>query len=140
MTGPAWLYDASDPLPQVFFEENTLLGIRRWTNKSRQARLLQRFFAGEKIDRLPAQERTWVYEERYTPADTWDTQQQAQAATRVKEIEAQQERYRQWSARLDAWLRLNALERQQTEKPKPWDEVWLTPYTPKDRPKILGGK
>lgn len=89
MDGPAWLYDADDPLPRVLKEENVYLGYRRWTNESRQAALLQRMMAGENLALLPERQRTFVHVERFVPQADWSANQQANAARRNREIAEQ---------------------------------------------------
>jgi hypothetical protein len=117
--GPAWLYDSPDidPLPRVMKEENTYLGFRRWTNESRRARLHQRQLAGEDVASLPAEQRTFVHEERFAPTDTWGSHRQVR------------------KAELAAWMALPAKQRLKTPCPevpaaKPMP-AWLADRVPK---------
>ncbi len=90
LDGPEWLYDDDDPMPNVKKEENIYLGTRRWTNLSRQAKLVERMLAGENIAALPAGKRTFVATETFTPTENWDANQAAQtktAADRVAQID-----------------------------------------------------
>ena len=91
--GPAWLYDADDPLPRVLKEENVYLGIKRWTNQSRADKLLQRMLAGENIAALPSEQRTTVHEERYTPTEDWDANQISHEEKRNERVDRLEEQH-----------------------------------------------
>lgn len=95
MDGPVWLYDDDDPLPQVLKEENIYLGIIRWTNKSRQSRLVERMLAGENVATLPEKKRTFIHVERYVPTEDWDANQKKYRA-------AVEDERRKWKALPDA--------------------------------------
>lgn len=161
MDGPRWLYDDDDPLPRVFYEENVYLGVRRWTNQSRQARLLERMLAGEDVSKLPERERTFIHVEHYEPLDDWDGNQQRQVAARAAEIAAQAARRKAaedyaaahpellaaWMEdmaqhEIDAatadWLKIARPARPTKPRdPAPFSEESLEPYTPKPMPAWL---
>lgn len=88
MDGPDWLYDEDDPLPQVSREENVYVGIIRWTNHSRKARLLERLLAGEDLSKLPEHKRRFVHVAR-RPRRSWDDDQQELVKRRQEEIDRQ---------------------------------------------------
>ena len=82
-----------------------------------------------------------MHEEDLPPEEAvdWDAEQRSQALRRLAEIQAQQSRHRDWSARLDAWFLLPADRREKTPRPADWVEAWIEPLEPKPRPRHVGG-
>jgi hypothetical protein len=96
---PEWLIDADDPLPQVDRERNVYAGVIRFTNRSRQSKLIDDMFAGnampadplalqcvvcETFDEYNARrgltgDAAWVVED-------WDASETQRAAERAAEI------------------------------------------------------
>ena len=136
MDAPAWLYDVDDPLPQILKEENLFLGVRRWTNKSRQARLLERFLAGEDLSQLTKEERTFIHVERFKPTLTWEKNQAAQKTAREDAILSWRDRKTAHEAELSEWKKLPSLQKRDTPKPR-FNDPQPQPFTAKPVPTWL---
>lgn len=87
MDGPAWLYDADDPMPNVTYEENVYIGYRRWTNRSRDVRLSRmRRLDPAGYARLKPEQLETIHEEWYEPVVEWDRVQADAVARRKAEV------------------------------------------------------
>jgi hypothetical protein len=65
MDGPAWLYDADDPFPRVVRDVNLFLGIVRYTNESRLAKLQETLLSGGSLSGLTADQKKIVHQETF---------------------------------------------------------------------------
>ena len=99
--GPEWLIDADDPLPQVDRELNVYAGVIRFTNRSRQARLIDALLNGGPLPDDNQSRQCVVFEtfEEYNArrgatgdaalvAEDWDESETRRAADRAAEVAA----------------------------------------------------
>tara|TARA_R110002051_G_scaffold74110_1_gene134970 strand:- start:415 stop:873 length:459 start_codon:yes stop_codon:yes gene_type:complete len=96
---PEWLIDADDPLPQVDRERNVYAGVIRFTNRSRQATLIDNMFAGDAMPADPLARQCVVCEtfEEYNArrgltgdaaltVEDWDASETRRAEERAAEV------------------------------------------------------
>jgi len=70
MDAPQWLYDADDPFPRVVRDINHFLGVVRYTNESRLAKLQEIVLAGGSLGGLTADQKKIVHQETFEQHNT----------------------------------------------------------------------
>jgi hypothetical protein len=112
MDGPEWLYDADDPFPRVKRDAQRYVGVIRWTNESRMARLTQLSFTDPAaMAALTVQQKICVHQEtlaefesrtgKVKPKRNWQADQDRKQAEHDAARDKELAQHKKWAASQD---------------------------------------
>jgi hypothetical protein len=137
MDGPAWLYDADDPLPHVVKKVNVYTGVIRWINEGRRARLQDMMLTGEDMSHLTLEQRRSTHVEYFEPTEDWEENQDRHQLQRQQEIAVHIARVQEHQQQLTTWQRLPLAQRSKIERPTAPETAEPEPYVRKEMPQHL---